>query len=535
VLTTELYPYQKPALEQYLERGNLLLAWEMGLGKTLLAIAAAEKLAIPCLIIAPASLMVQWAVAIARHTDLPTYEKKIKGETFVLPVEEYCQIIDGTVKQRKAQFYNAYANLPRYTIVSYGTVVSSPRWIRKLKAQMVVVDEASNIKSFGAARTKAVKRLRPAYRLALTGTPVENRPDEAFSIMQWVDDTVLGDWDLFEATFIERDAYDNVKCHKNLGLFHKKMLDAMNRKGRTDEDVAPYLPEADIREWYVDIDNHSVEAYRKIAGDLSTAIAGLRGQGGQDLGAYYAGTSRPDETTQLGRVMSRQLALELLLDHPDLVINSALDYQESLWQQEQGIERANWKGSKYCYDVWQEGVLDDARESAKLHRLVREVRAILDNPAARILVFSRFKYMLSILEDALGVPCVQYHGDMDSGAKAAAVRSFTDSDHLRVFLSSHAGAYGTDMYMANWLINYDLPWSAGKADQINGRHQRAASEFDLVYVRNMITSGTVEERKLDMLDYKRSLSAAVIDGRVGVSGRIVNDLDSLSSWLEDFV
>ena len=534
MLTTELYPYQKPALEQYLQRGNLLLAWEMGLGKTLLAIAAAETLGKTCLIIAPASLLTQWAVAIAQHTDVPTYERKIKGQMFTLPVPSSCQIIDGTAKQRKAQFYGAYANLPRYIIMSYGTVVSSPRWVRKLRAEMIAVDEASAIKSFDAVRSKAIKKLRPAYRMAMTGTPIENRPDEAFSIMQWVDEDVLGDWDLFDKTFVTRDAYDNVKEHKNLPLFHKKMSEAMNRKGRTDPDVAPYLPDTDVAEWFVEIDPRSLGAYRYIAGDLRNAIAGLRGGNRTDLGAYYSGEGRPDETTQLGRVMSRQLALELLLDHPDLVINSALDYQESLDMQEKGIERANWAGSKYCYEIWQEGVLDEAVDSTKLERLVDEVRDILNtHPDSKILIFSRFKYMLSVIEDALALPCVQYHGDMDSGSKASAVRRFTNDSSIRVFLSSHAGAYGTDMYMANWLINYDLPWSAGKADQINGRHQRAASEFDLVYIRNMITSGTVEVRKLDMLEYKRSLSAAVIDGKVGSSGRIVNDLDSLSSWLED--
>jgi SNF2 family DNA or RNA helicase len=539
MLTTDLYPYQKPALDKFIERGNMLLAWEMGLGKTLCAVAAAETLRASStitttIIVAPASLLYQWAEEIAKHTDCLTIQKKMKKQTFVLPDEHYVQVVDGTAEQRKKQFYRAYENHPPYILMSYGTVVSSARWVRRLKAEFMVIDEATNIKSFDANRSKAIKRLRPPYRLALTGTPIENRPDEVFSIMQWVDEDVLGEWDLFDHTFIERDKYDTVVAHKNLSLFHRKMSECMSRRKRTDPDVAPYLPDVDTREWYVECDGGARAAYAAIATDLLRALLSVRGGGSVDLASYYGG-SGADDATPLGRVMSRQLALELLLDHPDLVINSALDYQEAEIQRLQGVEKSQWPGSQYCYEVWNNGILDGCTESAKLKRLVRETKSILEHEGSKILIFSRFKYMLSIIEDALGVQCVQYHGDLSPARKASAVRLFTDSPDIQVFLSSHAGAYGTNMFMANWLINYDLPWSSGRADQINGRHQRAASEFDLVHVRNMITRGTVEERKLEMLEYKRSLADAIIDGKVDATGRIENDLDTLASWLEEYV
>jgi SNF2 family DNA or RNA helicase len=537
MLTTDLYPYQEPVIGEFIKRGNLMVAWEMGLGKTLAAIACAERLRADgvstCLVICPSSLKYQWAGAIAQHTDVATYVKKMKGQEFTLPAQDAVAIIDGTPKQRKSQFRRAYSDLPRYAIVSYETVVSDPRWVRKLGADMIVLDEASAIKNFTALRTKAVKRMSATYRMALTGTPIENRPDEAYSIMQWVDETVLGSFDIFERTYIVRDGYGNVDYYKNLPLFHRKMGEAMTRKGRTDSDVAPYLPDTDIGEWYVECDPGTVGSYNSVAADLLSALKQLRGGRGFDMAAYYTG-SDSDQPGELGRIMSRQLALDLLLDHPDLVINSALDWQESEAQRRRGVTKATWPGSKYCFDIWQAGLLDNALESAKLTRLVKEVKDILSHEGSKIIIFSRFKYMLSIIEDALGVPCVQYHGDMDSGAKAGTVKSFTDKPDLRVFLSSHAGAYGTDMHMANWLINYDLPWSSGKADQINGRHQRAASEFDLVYVRNLITRGTVNERQLKMLEYKRSLSAAVVDGKISdTQGRIYNDLDTLASWLEE--
>src|SRR6202042_447021 len=115
------------------------------------------------------------------------------------------------------------------------------------------------------------------------------------------------------------------------------------------------------------------------------------------------------------------------------------------------------------------------------------------------LIFSMHPEMLQIIEERMAgwyTGCVQYHGRMSAVSRAAAVNRFGNDPDCRLFLSSHAGAYGTDMKMASHLINYDLPWSAGRSDQINGRHQRASSEFSKVFIRDLIVSGSIEERKL---------------------------------------
>jgi SNF2 family DNA or RNA helicase len=169
----------------------------------------------------------------------------------------------------------------------------------------------------------------------------------------------------------------------------------------------------------------------------------------------------------------------------------------------------------------------------KLDFLSEKLDDILGFDGTKILVFSRYPEMLQLIDEYMGVPAVQYHGRMSAVSKAAAVNRFTNDKSCRLFLSSHAGAYGTDMRMASHLINYDLPWSAGRSDQINARHQRASSEFTKVFIRDMIMSGTIEVRKLAMLDYKRRIGAAVVDGVVPRSGRIENDLVSLTQFLLD--
>ena len=153
----------------------------MGLGKTPIAIACAEELLgcgdiSVCLVVCPPSLKYQWADRINQFTD---------GAGLV--------VIDGPLKKRKEQ-YASITDATDYVVIGYPNITSDQRQVRKLAKDMVVLDEITAIKTFKSQRTKAVKRiLKSRYRLGLTGTPMENgKPEEIFSIMQWIDEDVLG-------------------------------------------------------------------------------------------------------------------------------------------------------------------------------------------------------------------------------------------------------------------------------------------------------------------------------------------------------
>jgi SNF2 family DNA or RNA helicase len=134
----------------------------------------------------------------------------------------------------------------------------------------------------------------------------------------------------------------------------------------------------------------------------------------------------------------------------------------------------------------------------------------------------------------LGYGTTIYSGDMSTREKEASVQRFKTSPDVRVFLSSHAGAYGTDLPEANWLINYDIPWGSGKATQINGRHVRASSEFKLVHVRDIVMAGTVEERKLGTKNFKGGVAGNVIDGKGG-TGSVKSEVESLHAHAKELV
>lgn len=522
-----LHPYQNEAVDLFLRRQRLLVAYEMGLGKTIVATAAAEELLgleeiDMVAVVVPAALKYQWAQSIARSTDVPTRLLTLKGEDLVVPTEDYAVIVDGTAKQREVLLRVAALKRVDYVILGYENVVNDWKWVSKLKPGMIVLDEATAIKSFQAQRSKKIKRWKAPYRMAMTGTPVENRPEEIFSIMQWVDDSVLGRFDLFDKTYITRNHFGGVSSYKHLDVLHRKIRPAVSRKKRLDPDVRPYLPEVDEGVWMVKADTKTATVYRRIVSDLKVALAEAGPSvGAFDVAAYYHGQKQVNENTALGRVMSRQLALEMLLDHPDLLVRSGKRY----------LDPKSNDGSQYAAELVESGALDHLNGSAKLDFLVDEVVDILEtDPRNRVVVFTVFRGMLDLLEKALPYSCVQFHGGLNSSAKAAAISKFEADPQTRVFLSSHAGGYGVDLFMANYLINYDLAWSSGKQDQINARHVRASSKFDNVYIRNVLVQGSVEERKYATLAHKRAVAGSIIDG-VGGS-KIENEVASLSRFIE---
>lgn len=544
MLTVDLHPYQDAGVTRAVERGSLLIAFEMGLGKTVMALAVTEELMAlgeveTTVIVVPASLKYQWAKQIAKLTDVSTRVIRVKEDgvtqEITVPTEEYCILIEGDVKHRDIQYKQVRALRPDYVILGYENVVNDWKHVRRIKPDCIIADECTALKTFKAQRTRKIKRLTAPFRYGLTGTPVENgKPEELFSIMQWIDDDVLGRFDLFDRTFIARNKFGSVIRYKNLPLLHAKLAEAMIRKTRLDEDVRPYLPEMQETNINVTLDPATRRAYEYIAADLLAELQGLGPKTGAfDLFAHYHGNSAADENSQQGKIMARVQALDMLLNHPDLIIMSGQRYEESAQRIAAGEERANWPGGEYCHQIWQAAVLDDVMATPKLDAVVATVNDLLATAGNKILVFSVNPDMLDIIADYLpeGV-AVTYTGRMSAGAKAAAAQRFETDPMCRVFLSSHAGAYGTDLWMANYLINYDLAWSSGKQDQINARHSRASSNFTDIYVLNAVTKGTTEPRKLAMLAHKRRVGAAITDGRgADEHGRIDNDLITLTACL----
>ena len=127
-----------------------------------------------------------------------------------------------------------------------------------------------------------------------------------------------------------------------------------------------------------------------------------------------------------------------------------------------------------------------------------------------------------------------FTGDMSSDEKDAAKQEFSNRTDVRLFLSSDAGGYGVDLPMANYLISYDLPWSSGKLEQREARIIRLSSQFDHVTIATFVMQGSIEERQYEMLQQKKLINEAWVDGKHhDIKGGFELTLSSLTSFLRD--
>jgi SNF2 family DNA or RNA helicase len=518
MFTGTLRPFQAEAVDRAQDRGRLLIAYQMGLGKTVVTICAVEEL-VECkrvetgLVVVPASLKYQWAREIEKFTGDDNYI-----------------VIDGTPQQRAEQYERARRLRPRYVILNYEKVRDEWPVVSRLRRDYVVTDEATVYKGFTSKLSKRIKRLQPdeGYAFALTGQPVENRPEELFSIMQWVDEDLLGRYDIFDKTFMRRTTSGKVVKVKNLPLLWDLLGDAMVRKTRHDPEVAPYMPQVEESTIPVELDRVTAKVYRVIAADLMDDLEeALSYAGSFDLFAHYGGGGDADSNALRGKIMSKLTALRMLCDHPDLVRLSAKLYADDNTD----------AGSEYAYEIVKErGLLETVTRTPKMTAFLEAALLNLEeSPKTKIVTFSSFKPTLYWLRDAFlehNRKSVQFNGDMTARQKDTAKQKFADDPFCRVFLSSDAGGYGVDLPNANYLKNYDLPWSAGKLEQRNARIIRLSSEFDKVHVENWVIRGSVQERQYDMLQEKAAIASAMVD-RKGAStkGELTLGLDTLREFL----
>jgi len=516
----ELRRYQQDASDLVTTRGRVLLALDLGTGKTIVSLHAIEKLReegkVKCaVLIMSSSLTKQWEKRIQQFTDA----------TSVV-------LVDGSVppKKREIILSEAIEERPEYLIIGIRQAVTNLGFISALTPELILVDEVTSIKNFGSQQSKAIKKMISPYRIGLTAEPIENgKAEELFSIMQWIDPQLFGSWQSFEEQYVIRNQFNMITGYKNTKQLNSILMTACVNKRRTDPGVAEFMPTVEEFNVLVEMDDGIRGIYTEIARELLHALYSSDGGGATDVGNYYAGTSAGNSNDSLGPITSKLLALHLLLDSPRLLEESGRRYADP----------ADPRGSRYASELLQAGrVPTEGVLGAKMEACVELCQEFLEeNPEHKVIVFARFKGVLPLLAEQLdNYGSVFFTGDLNSKQRGEAIERFTNDPDIRLFLSSDAGGYGVDLYTASHLINYDLPNSSGVFKQRNGRHVRASSTFRHVYIYNLIVAGTVEEYQLSRLSYKSKVANAVVGGVVsGVTDTVENEGKSLTKFLEDYL
>ena len=291
-----LYPFQEEAREAMADRGQMMLCMVMGAGKTPTTIATLETLfdqddITRVLIVVPSSLKYQWLSELNRFS---------KSKSVV---------IDGPPKVRESLWRAAISC--KYVIVNVEMLQRDIAYLDRIRIDAMVIDEATLIKRPSAKRSKFLKKLgkRTHYRFALTGQPIENRPEELFSIMEFVDPKILGRFDMFDRTFIVRDHWGKPVRYRNLDALHGSLKDVMIRKTR--EDIQDQLPELVTKVVPVAFDTAGAKLYSTITRDLLDKINEVIGKMGRgfDLWRHYNAEGGEAQ----GDIMSRMTVLRICL------------------------------------------------------------------------------------------------------------------------------------------------------------------------------------------------------------------------------
>jgi hypothetical protein len=445
VLSFPLLPYQRLGAMHLAFGERALLADDMGLGKTIQAISACELLArrkgvARVLVVCPASLKAEWEEQIARFSQRPT------------------RLVFGPRNERLA----AYREPAFFTIVNYEQVLSDADDINALlKPDIVVLDEAQRIKNWQTKTARRVKSLKAPHAFVLTGTPVENRIDELYSIVQYLDPEIFGPLFRFNRDFYELDGRGRPVDYKNLAELRDRVAPVMLRRRKAE--VERELPGRTVKTYFVAMTDEQRARYDDYRMPASRLLAQAQ--------------KRPLRKEEFERLQQLLACMRMVCDTP--------------------------------------AILDPTcRVSPKLEELEGILEDLLADDSRKIIIFSEWERMLTMVRELLGEMGfdVAWHtGSLPQDRRRAEINRFKQDPRCRVFLSTDSGSVGLNLQVASAVVNVDLPWNPAKLEQRIARAWRK-NQMRSVAVINLVTENSIEHSILHLLGQKQALADGVLDG-----------------------
>lgn len=443
-LTTQLYPYQKEGVRFGVLKTGVLIGDEMGLGKTLQAIALGIlKKEIfgfsKVLVVTLSSLKEQWKREIERFS------------------QEKATIIEGSPFQRKAMYRND-PNL--FKITNYEAVLRDVTILSGFNPDIIILDEAQRIKNFSTKTAEAVKRLPKKHAIVLTGTPLENKLEDVYSIVQFLDPFLLTPLWKFAADhfMIPRNKKTNIAGYKNLAKLKEKLKELLIRRKK--EEVLKELPREVTNNYYIDLSQEQLEMH----GGYARSLMPL-------LNKKYL------TPMDMRRIQTLLLRMRMVCD------------------------------STYLVDR-------DTHISPKLKELDSILDEIVIQNQRKMVIFSEWTTMTFLIARHLsdmGIPFVELSGKVPVKKRQALIDEFTHNKDCRVFLSTDAGGTGLNLQAADCVVNFELPWNPAKMNQRIGRVSRIGQASQCINVINLIAKNSIEERILAGIQLKTDLFKGVFD------------------------
>lgn len=473
-LQADLRPYQQKGLQWLHQMGRLgfgaCLADDMGLGKTLQLIALAlarrqdrakarEKHA-PSLVVAPASLLANWQREFGKFApEVPVVvahrSQMSAGDWIRMEEQRHHGLSEGAV------FLTTY------------TMASKMEALQQIAWDLLVLDEAQAIKNPGSIQARSVKKLRASFRIALTGTPVENRLGDLWSLFDFLNPGLLGP----AGSFAEAARHLS-KGPDGYAPLRRLVRPFVLRRVKTDPAIAPDLPRKTEMTAFCTLSRLQAQLYQRVVSALA-----------RELG------EAADAIQRNGVILAALMKLKQICNHP-----------------------SQWSGDgRYL-----------PGESGKFERLSELCAAIADRQE-KVIVFTQFKEMTGPLADYLsgifGRSGLVLHGGTPVGRRGGLVEEFQRPDGPPFFvISVKAGGTGLTLTAASHVIHFDRWWNPAVEDQATDRAYRIGQTRP-VMVHKFVCQGTLEERIDAVIQGKRTLAREILGGDGDGAVKMLTDMN----------
>jgi SNF2 family DNA or RNA helicase len=449
-----LRDYQKRGVAwiQYLENLGLngCLADDMGLGKTVQVIArlatTQQTAQHPTLLVVPTSVLGNW-------------EKEIQKFAPQLKV----LVHHGPDRTQESASFQKRGNNHDVIITSYTLARKDAKLLKKTDWQRIVVDEAQNIKNPKTAQTKAILKLRSNHRLALTGTPVENRLLDLWSIFNFLNPGYLGTQARFRKEFELPIQKDNSLSQSE--LLKKLVQPFILRRVKTDQAIIKDLPDKVEHKQYCNLTKEQASLYQAVVEDVEEALEAAEGM------------------QRKGLILSTLMKLKQICNHPRQFLqdNSAFTPERS-------------------------------HKLARLLAMLEEVIA----EGESLLIFTQFTEIGAALQTYLahnlGCSTHYLHGSTRRTQRERMISEFQDPDSSQpaaFILSLKAGGVGITLTKANHVFHFDRWWNPAVEDQATDRAFRIGQTRN-VFVHKFVTLGSLEERIDQMIEDKKKVANSIV-------------------------
>lgn len=445
VVNASLYQYQIEGINFGLLKQSTIIADEMGLGKTIQAITLAllkkdifnlEK----ALIICPASLKEQWRREIERFTN------------------QKATVIAGTKAERQKIYER---NHDFFKITNYEAVLRDNMAIHRYRPDLIILDEAQRIKNYETKTAQSIKSIPHRQSLVITGTPLENKLEDLYSIVQFANpDLFTPLWEFAAEHFIlKKQNRNKIFGYKNLDIIHQKLKPLVIRRKK--EEVLDDLPEQVTNNYYIELTKEQIEIHQ---GYLRSLLPILN--------------KKFLTPIDVRRIQELLTSMRMVCDSTFMI-----DRKTNLSPKLKELE----------------GLLIDL---------------VLENKR-KVVVFTEWTTMTFLIGKALselGIPFVEFTGKIPVAKRQSLITEFNQNPSCMVFLSTDAGGVGLNLQAADCVISFELPWNPAKLNQRIGRVMRIGQKSKCVNVINLIAKQSIEEKIHAGLQLKKELFNGVFDG-----------------------